>query len=230
MNRLRQLTLCLLVLTGSAWQAKAQLITSSPDLPPLAGQYIGVQQAHQLYQTGALSLEVIDIRHTGFAASFPPPPNVGNMTSHSFGSTVFGDLVVNGGAPQPFSASAQVSVNVTKVSGTNGSPLGSFDNQMTQLDITGLPGGIEIRVDPTQASTGQTNISDAGGGMFRIDSFFDIFTDISLDSGATWIPSTGSAHVVLAPLVPEPSAVHLFGIGIVGTTLLYRRRRSRLTS
>jgi len=37
------------------------------------------------------------------------------------------------------------------------------------------------------------------GGGYMIDSFFDVFTDISLDNGANWSPAQDAAHVELRP-------------------------------
>ena len=63
---------------------------------------------------------------------------------------------------------------------------------MLQLDLT-LGGGTLIRESPTRQSLGQTQITDLGGGQFRIDSFFDVFTELSVDGGQTWLPSTDAS-------------------------------------
>ena len=72
----------------------------------------------------------------------------------------------------------------------NGLPPGVpwlFQTEMLQLDISGggLPTGVMIRESPTLASTGATSISDLGGGQFQIDSFFDVFAELSIDGGTT---------------------------------------------
>jgi hypothetical protein len=203
-------------------RGQAQLITNSPNLPPPEGVYVTPTQAHQLYNAGLLSIEVININHFGFQPSFAPPQNVSDITTHSFNSTLTGNIIVNGGSPNPFSASAQTSVFVQKVSGPNGSPLGIFQTEMLQLNINGLPGGAMIRESPTLPSLGQTDISDVGGGFYRIDSFFDVFTELSLDGGQTWIPSTGSGHVQLAGRVPEPGTMGMLTFGLL---LVTARRR-----
>jgi hypothetical protein len=69
-----------------------------------------------------------------------------------------------------------------------------YDTEMLQLDISGggLPAGVMIRESPTLASTGKTAISPAPSGGYLIDSFFDVFTEVSMDDGNTWQASTGT--------------------------------------
>ena len=80
-----------------------------------------------------------------------------------------------------------------------------------------------IRESPTLASVGQTTITDIGGGMYRIDSFFDVFTELSVDGGNSWIPSDSSTRVTLES--PEPSTFALLGLGMVVAHRLHRRQR-----
>src|SRR5712692_2269018 len=83
--------------------------------------------------------------------------------------------------------------------GTPGTP---FATEMLQLNLAG--GGFLVRENPDLQSLGQTQIDDLGNGTFRIDSFFDVFTELSLDNGNTWIPqSNGSSRVSLQE-TPEP--------------------------
>jgi hypothetical protein len=99
---------------------------------------------------------------------------------------------------------------------------------MLSMNLSGgsLPPGAMIRESPTLPSLGQTTVTDIGGGLYQIDSFFDVFTELSLDGGQTWMPSTsGPGHVVLQPAVPEPTGVVLFALGLLGTAGLRRRVR-----
>ena len=99
---------------------------------------------------------------------------------------------------------------------------------MLQMDLSG-PNGLMIRQSSSTASTGQTTISDIGGGQFQISSFFDVFTELSLDSGQTWTPSQQGTILTLAP-VPEPStmiagALLLLPFGLQGIRKLRNSRQ-----
>jgi hypothetical protein len=212
---------------------QASVILFSPDLPPLTAAYVmpndpNVVFTHKIFYDigGGNVLEVTNIKHYGFTATYPPPQNVGDTTTHSFGSTLEGDAFLNGGPAEHFFGITQVTVDVTKVGGPNGTPYGTFDTEMTQLSVQ-LTDGSLIRESPTLASTGQTQISDAGNGLYRIDSFFDIFTELSLDGGNTWIPGSNSGHVDAEAFeVPEPACETLLGIGAFGFVGMARRRKS----
>jgi hypothetical protein len=101
-----------------------------------------------------------------------------------------------------------------------------FDTEMLSLDISGphLPPGVMIRESPTLASTGKTAITDLGGGNFRIGSFFDVFTEISLDGGQSWTPGVQSLRLEAA--VPELSSGLVWLVGSMALSYFgYRRVR-----
>ena len=114
-----------------------------------------------------------------------------------------------------------------------GDTTGTFDVEMIQMNLVGGPGPFMIRESPTRASTGKTSISGPSGGLYHIDSFFDVFTELSLDGGMTWIPNsarnhfradgTGSTRVFLGG-VPEPTSFVLLAIAGLGFMGLARRR------
>ena len=68
-------------------------------------------------------------------------------------------------------------------------------------------------------------------GPYHIDSFFDVFTELSVDGGATWIPNSqpsafgedGSTRLVLG--IPEPASLMLLIIALFGIAGLYAHRR-----
>ena len=65
-------------------------------------------------------------------------------------------------------------------------------------DAGGMP--LELRENPSLASVGTIEINDLGGGLYHIDSFFDVFTELSVDSGQTWSPVDAAQRLVLFPI------------------------------
>lgn len=67
---------------------------------------------------------------------------------------------------------------------------GFIDVELTDLHLQGWNSPtdfIDIRESPIQGSLGQ--IKELPGSNFRIDSFFDVWTEVSFDGGQTWTPS-----------------------------------------
>ena len=63
--------------------------------------------------------------------------------------------------------------------------------------------GMMLRESPTLASLGITRIEPQADGMFAISSFFDVFTELSLNHGITWLPATnGSIPLILVGGMP----------------------------
>jgi hypothetical protein len=193
-------------------------VFQSPTLPPLNGEYISPEKWHALYANGII---ISNASHNRFLQTQPPPP-VGGTQVHNFGSTVELDITQPGVGTLHVSAPAQVQVQVH-----NAGPSGDdqfFETEMLQLDIQGgnLPNGVMIRESPTRASTGETRIRPTAGG-FQIGSFFDVFTDISLDGGASWSTSDTPARMELGRDTSGTSAsindVHLDGSGDVVVTV-----------
>lgn len=148
-----------------------------------------------------------NVSHGGFTQHFPPPAP-GATETHSFGSVVVMDLSMDGGASfSRVSAPAQVTVALSDVS-LPGATTRTFDTEMLSLSLAGgsLPGGMMIRESPTKQSLGKHTVRAAGGGgggSSRIGSFFDIFTEISLDGGQTWSPFPSNVHLELERTSPE---------------------------
>ena len=110
----------------------------------------------------------------------------------------------------------------------------TFDTEMLMLDLHGdsALGPFMLRESPTRQSLGQTKrLNGLPPGTPYIGSFFDIFTELSIDGGQTWIESLGSSRFTLqggptvpVPEVPEPGTWLLMGTGVAA---LVRRRMTR---
>jgi hypothetical protein len=201
--------------------------TNSTSLPP-AGIYTSPLVVHGTYPSiyGPIVLSNIALQ--------PLQPvdrelvNGGQDEIQSFDGLISGDFEVGGLEIPGQSAIGPLTVIVY---GYGVSQTGVFATEITSLLLSAPDfGGLLLRESPTLPSTGQTTITPIGGGMFHIESFFDVFTELSLDGGATWSPDTsGPAHIVLTSAVPEPSTMALAGIGALGLLAcgLGRRRLSR---
>ncbi len=179
-------------------------------LPPPNGLYLPPETQTVAFANGLL---LRNPAHRLFTASVPPPPTPGDSLTHTFGSQVEMEVSMDGGVTWlPY-----VSGGFTQVHIVNNGPEGGdilYGTEMLALNIGGgtLPAGVMIRESPTKASTGQTRIETIPGG-YMIDSFFDIFTEVSTDGGITWHPSSTPMTMALTvdpeliPAVPAPRPV-----------------------
>lgn len=141
-------------------------------------------------------------------------------------STIDVWMSIDNGVTYSFvSAPADVEVLVTWFgdnSGAGFSPstpgyIQSFALEMVKLDMM-LP-SLMLREDPDDnadgvpaESLGEATIELLDDGNYKIDSFFDIFTEISLDDGQTWhnsVDADGNAYASRVVLVPTPAPLLL---------------------
>lgn len=213
------LTACLAVvcLAPATW---ADIITTNPGLPPFTGYYQG-QGTFAVYSGPGLVVTLTDLRLTPLTFNYRTPSGTDEIESYL--SLFDGIGSVNGSPLMPAGGSGQfLSLAHNKI----GNVTGTFQTEMLSMSVfLGTSSGqFMLRESPTLASLGQTTITPVGGGNFQINSFFDIFTELSVDSGQTWIPSsTGPGHVVL---VPEPGTVMLMALGLGGLIILRRRAKA----
>jgi hypothetical protein len=188
----------------AARSANAQACLPEDCLPPANSAYSGSANHH--FAGIGVTADFSNLSLHGFSSCSGVPASVPNTsTTSSFTATMDYSFSLNGGAPtigqSPANATIRVTFNHLLA------PTRFFDTEMLQLDIAGLPFAAMVRESPVLASSGQTMIQDQGGGMFKIDSFFDVFFELSIDGGATWIPeSSGPGHLSLTgPGCPTPN-------------------------
>jgi hypothetical protein len=112
-----------------------------------------------------------------------------------------------------------------------------YNTEMLGLDMygTGMPSNIRLRESPIHASTGKTTVTDIGGGEWVVESFFDVYTELSVDNGMAWQPAqSGPSHLEFydnSPVINIPTLTEwgliIFGVLLltVGAAFIIRRRR-----
>jgi hypothetical protein len=223
-------SLCALAITGQAFAHPGGANAPSPDLPPIIPEgYLSPQDVHAKYSGPALAVVLSMVEHQPYAAL--PPRSVCDPTGmgacdehHEFESQLHAMVSVNGGPLQPIMMTGPV-MTVAYGKGP-GDTTGTFDTEMLSMTLTGGPGPFMIRESPTLPSRGKTTITDIGGGMYHIDSFFDVFTELSIDGGMTWIPKAGNRGTrVYLGGIPEPSSAVLAVLGLWAAAAGLRRQR-----
>lgn len=200
-------------------------ILPTPELPPPVGVYhANLEELHAQFGSAALLNKAF---HRAFTDHYMPPAQ-GVTDTHSFGSLMdlSGALNVPGMGWVPFTATDISTPTTVTITGLG---MNEYSQEMLALDMS-IPtpiGMLMIRESPTIQSMGHTTITPATGG-FRIDSFFDVYTELSLDNGMSWIPdNNGPIHVFYECPEPTSASLGLLGLGIGYARLIARRRQSR---
>jgi len=208
MNRFLPIPILLFAFLASA--AYATGFFPGDSMPPLTDEWAPNGSATVQYTT---SYKLARIKWLKPSNSSPPPPVDDTVHIESF-FDVFVELNIDG-APTLFDIPDVEIEFILSGVGQNGGTR-TFNNELTQMLIPATSDML-IRESPTLASTGETTITDIGSGMYRIDSFFDVFTELSIDGGQTWIPGDSSMRL---DLTPEPATILILGLG----GLLLRKR------
>lgn len=151
---------------------KPTVLINRPDPPPPYGRGVLVAD---LDRDGASDLSL-------FNESASIQPLGGEMAIHSSAC----DVQYRYDGRDRFVRSAPYSVRIHHTFDDGSDQY--FDTEMLQLDLSGgtLPSSVMLRESPSKASLGRTSIRAIPTGGFEVSSFFDIFTELSVDGGSTW--------------------------------------------
>ena len=175
--------------------ASAQCLTNSNCMWPMACEFMDTSFGPISFPPTAM---IRGLSFSNFTSCTPESPGGGFGLVSFF--EVFFDLSLDGGAhwtPTFANGDMQASLGLTSAPGANPR---TYQTLVLALDID-VPGTVStppmfIRI-ASGNSSGETQITASGGGQFRIESFFDVFLELSLDSGRTWAAGTQPARMVL---------------------------------
>jgi len=158
-------------------------------LPPAAT--LNMDWGTSIAFANGVVLQDVRIHDYSSSIAFPGP---GATSTNTFSATLDGMLSTDGGATfNSLSTGGSISVSIHDVldQGTGR----QFASEMLAMSLSGgsLPSGFMIRESPTHASLGTATDAALVSGNHRISSFFDVFTELSIDGGQSWLPALGES-------------------------------------
>ncbi len=209
------------MLVGTA-AAKADVITRDPTLPPEAGAYVGTNRGAGCFQSFGVCAQA------GRFYGFQPISSTFDALGQELvlGAT-FATTVTNLSGVPIGTITLTGELGETVFGRTGPAETGSWKTEITDLDLdgtlagplAGVSGGIGL--DPSETSTGETSITPVPGG-YRIDSSFEAFVELTLDTSPPVVIERGPQ---LLTLVPEPATLALLTLPLAGLIGLRRRAR-----
>jgi hypothetical protein len=82
-----------------------------------------------------------------------------------------------------------------------------------------------LRESPTLTSLGQHVLTPLPDGGLNINSFFDVFFELSLD-GSPFVTADGPVRLDIIDIVPEPGTASVLGAAVLGLGFTRRRYRA----
>jgi hypothetical protein len=190
---------------------RAPTVAEATDALPPAGSYDSPTGHVTRYDNGLLLRRIIHPIPPNPPLPFPTKPNPPCLTcppaTFRFMTDIRFEISTDGGRAWA-GIGAEASLSVRTRLGRQVGGMRFFDTEMLQLDVhggggIGLPNMFMLRESPSRPSKGMTTIRESPSlsQPYGVDSFFDVFTEISIDGGQTWSQSIEPTHVELQPMM-----------------------------
>jgi hypothetical protein len=142
--------------------------------------------------------------HGGFTSSVDPPRAPGTTAIADYHATFTGELALDPphastAVVHPVAARAHMVERIT-FAVRRGDAL-VFDTELVAFDLgeSGLPAGVLVRESPGRVSPGRATITTLTRGRHRVESYFDVWLEISLDGGRSWSPAAAAVRMSIGP-------------------------------
>jgi hypothetical protein len=214
--------------------------------------FMTIAAAKAGYISNTASLPVLGVPYTsttsaGCFAAAGVCVTSGNLTFDSVTSATFNasgqDIVSNVTYVGALTTIANTPIGSITLTGTveqevlgrtTSTETGTWTTDLLLLSLGGPLMGhtLTLALDPSQTSSGTTSITPFGTGTFLINSFFDVFVELELDSNPPLSTDRGPIQLTLSSVaaVPEPSAWAMMILGFAGIgAVSYRRRLAART-
>jgi PEP-CTERM motif len=221
-------------LVAAGGSAKAAVFLPSPSLPLIGVPYMSPNGGAGCFDVASACVTPGLFYETSVVSSIFVPamgmlPAVQDIIADA---TYSATLTPIGGNMIIGSVSLTGTVDETVEGRTSNTQTGTFATDLTGVSLSGklmLPGTplngdtLDVMLNGSKTSSGTTTISSMGP-PFRIDSFFDIFVDVSLVNMKGDTIASTSVGPVLVVAVPEPSTWAMMLIGFAGLGFAACRR------
>jgi hypothetical protein len=207
-------------------RALAAVITSTPTLPLLGVPYSSATGVG-CFPTAGFCIEAGSLTFTALSSNNFDMSGE-NLTMQA---TYTGTLTDSSDHPLgPVTLTGSVEEEV--LGRTFSTETGSWNTKLLSLALSGPLQGHTLSLGlGASDSTGTDSIDPIGDGSFRIDSFFDVFVDLTLDSLPPLHATRGPVLLTLPPTptpVPAPAGLTLLAAPLLFLSWAHWRRKGSL--
>jgi len=140
--------------------------------------------------------------HGSFTSAAMPPAAVGTTVLSEYTARFVGELTleppaVTSSETHALDLQARMAESIALRSSSGG--VTTYDTELVTFELqgTGMPSGVMVRESTARASTGVTTVTAVSGGESRVETFYDVWLDISLDGGRTWTQADNAVRMTL---------------------------------